>query len=109
VAEKDTDAGLPLAKAIGLLRTELLKARAEGAGAEIQLPVESMTVELTVRATRSIDGKVGFKVPIVDLEVGGGGGHERGREQTVTVVFGAPVDRDGREVKVAKASSEVKG
>ena len=65
--------GLGLAEAIGLLRDELLKARAAGAKSEIQLPVESMTVELTVTATRSVDGKAGFKVPFVEVELGGGG------------------------------------
>ena len=88
--------GLGLADAIGLLRDELLKARAAGAGSDIQLPVESMTVVLKVTATRSVDGKAGFKVPVVELELGGGAGRERGSEQTVTVVFGGPVDRDGR-------------
>ena len=38
--------GLGLADAIGLLRDELLKARAAGADSDIQLPVESMTVDL---------------------------------------------------------------
>ena len=42
--------GLGLADAIALLRDNLLKARAAGAGAEIQLPVESMTVVLKVTA-----------------------------------------------------------
>ena len=65
--------GLGLADAIALLRDDLLKARAAGAGAEIQLPVESMTVVLKVTATRSVDGKAGFKVPVVELEVSGGG------------------------------------
>ena len=45
--------GLGLSEAIGLLRDELLRARAAGAGSDIQLPVESMTVELSVTATRS--------------------------------------------------------
>jgi hypothetical protein len=101
--------GLGLSEAIGLLRGELLAARAAGAGSDIQLPVESMTVELTVTATRSVDGKAGFTVPFVNLELGGGGGRERGSEQRVTVVFGGPVDREGRPVKVAQASSERKG
>jgi Trypsin-co-occurring domain 2 len=101
--------GLGLADAIALLRDELLEARAAGAGSDIQLPVESMTVELKVTATRSVDGKAGFKVPLVDLEVGGGAGRERGSEQTVTVVFGGPVDRDGRPVKVAQESARRKG
>jgi Trypsin-co-occurring domain 2 len=101
--------GLGLADAIGLLRDELLEAHAAGAGSDIQLPVESMTVELIVTATRSVDGKAGFKVPLVDLEVGGGAGRERGSEQTVRVVFGGPVDRDGRPVKLAQESARRKG
>ena len=101
--------GLGLADAIGLLRDELLAAQAAGAGSDIQLPVESMTVELKVTATMSVDGKAGFKVPVVDLEVGGGAGRERGREQTVTVVFGGPVDSDGHPVKVTQESAQCKG
>jgi hypothetical protein len=66
-------------------------------------------VELTVRATRSVDGKARFKVPIVEVELGGGGSRERGTKQTVTVVFGDPVDREGKPVKVARASSELEG
>jgi hypothetical protein len=100
--------GLGLAEAIEALRDDLLKARAAGASSEIQLPVESMTVELTVTATRSREGKAGFKVPFVPVELGGGGSRERGTGQKVTVVFGGPVDRDGRPVKVARASSELK-
>ena len=88
--------GLGLADAIGLLRDELLQAQAAGAGSDIQLPVESMTVELKITATKSKDGKAGSKVPVVELELGGGGSQERGSEQTVTVVFGGPVDREGR-------------
>jgi hypothetical protein len=101
--------GIGLAEAIAALRDELLKARAKGAGSDIQLPVESMTVELTVTATRSAEGKAGFKVPIVELELGGGGSRQRADEQKVTVVFGGPVDRSGRPVKVAGAGNELKG
>ena len=43
------------------------------------------------------------------LELGGGGGRERGSEQKVTVVFGGPVDRAGNPVKIAQPSSERKG
>lgn len=101
--------GLGLADAIGALRDELLQARAAGSASDIQLPVESMTVELTVRASRSVDGKAGFKVPFVNLELGGGAIRERGSDHTVTVVFGGPVDREGHPVKVAQPSSEPKG
>src|SRR4029453_12108558 len=109
MGEGESGEGLGLAEAIEALRDDLLKARAAGAKSEIQLPVESMTVELTVTATRSRDGKAGFKVPIVEVELGGGGSRERGSEQTVTVVFGGPVDREGNPVKVAQDTDEFKG
>ena len=101
--------GLGLAEAIGLLRDELLQARAAGGASDIQLPVESMTVVLTVEATKSAGGKAGFKVPVVEVELGGGGSRERSSGQTVTVVFGQPVGPDGRPVKVAQASDQLKG
>jgi hypothetical protein len=101
--------GLGLAEAIASLRDDLLQARAAGANSDIQLPLESMTVELTITATREVNGKAGFKVPIVEVELGGGGSRERGTGQKVTVVFGGPVDRDGNPVKVARASNQLKG
>jgi hypothetical protein len=101
--------GLGLSEAIGLLRDELLQARASGARSDIQLPVESMTVQLQVVATRTRDGKAGFSVPIVSVELGGSAGWQREAMQTMTVVFGGPVDRDGRPVKVAQRSRERKG
>ncbi len=101
--------GIELANAIGLLREELEKARREGVGQDVQFPVDSLTVELKVAATRSADGKAGFSVPIVNVELGGSTGWQREMMQTVTVVFGPPVDRYGNPVKVAAASDEVKG
>ncbi len=98
--------GLILSEAIGLLRDELLRARAAGGGSDIQLPVESMTVELSVTATRSADGKTVFTVPVEDVQPGGAGSGERGLQQKVTVVFGGPVDADGQPVKVASSGIE---
>jgi hypothetical protein len=100
--------GLGLADAIGSLRDALLQARAAGGDSDIQLPVESMTVQLQVVATRSRDGKAGFSVPIVNVEVGGSAGWQRQMMQTVTVVFGGPLDRDGNPVKVVQKSSDRK-
>ena len=108
MVDKRSVDGLGLAEAIESLRDDLLKARVAGAGSEIQLPVESMTVELTVTATREVNGKAGFKVPIVEVELSGGGSRERGTGQKVTVVFGGPMDREGNPVKVAQATSELK-
>ena len=105
---RDAAAGIGLADAIAMLRNDLLQAREAGGGSDIQLPVQSMTVELKVTATRKVDGKAGFKVPIVDVELGGSVGWQRDNLQTVTVVFSEPVDRDGRPVKVAQATSELK-
>ncbi|MFJ4620772.1 trypco2 family protein [Streptomyces sp. NPDC088812] len=101
--------GIGLAEAIGILRDELLRARAAGAGSAVQLPVESMTVELTVTASRSVDGKAGFKVPFVGADLGVGRARGEGTEQRVTVVFGGPVDGHGRPVRIAGSSAEPKG
>ncbi len=101
--------GLGLSEAIELLRDELLRARAAGAVSDIQLPVESMTVELNVTVTMSADGRPRFTVPVMDLQLGGGVSRERESQQRVTVVFGGPVDREGRPVKVASGSSERSG
>ena len=46
-------------------------------------------------ASRSVDGKVGFKVPFVEVELGGGRTRGQGAGQRVTVVFGGPVDEQG--------------
>ena len=101
--------GIGLADAIGMLRAEVLSAHAVAAGSAVQFPVASMTLELKVVATRSADGKVGFCVPFVNVELGGAAGWQRETTQTVTVIFGSPVDRDGNPVKVAGSSNELKG
>ncbi len=101
--------GIGLADAITLLRDELVKAREAGVGQDVQFPVDSLTIELKVAATRSVDGKAGFSVPIANLGLGGSAAWQRETMQTVTVVFGRPVDRDGNPLKVASASDEVKG
>src|SRR3954469_23718270 len=98
------EAGLALAEAIEAIRDDLVAARAAGAGQDIQLPVESLTVELHVTATRTRGGKAGFRVPFVGAELGGGAGSTRESVQTVTVTFGEPVDRSGNPVKVAQGS-----
>jgi hypothetical protein len=106
---QDPKTELGLAEAVEALRDGLLQARATGAGSDIHLPVQSMTVELKVTATRKADGKAGFKVPIVNVELGGSAGWQKDTLQPVTVVFSEPVDRDGRPVKVAQATGELKG
>lgn len=106
MAGTDVEQGLGLADAIRLIRDDLLTARAEGANQDIQLPVASLTVELHVAATRTREGKAGFRVPFIEAELGGKLGSERESMQKVTVTFGEPVDRNGNPVKVARGSDE---
>jgi hypothetical protein len=51
--------GMDLAVAIESLRDSLLQARAAGASKAIQLPIESMTIELEVAATVDKEGTSG--------------------------------------------------
>lgn len=103
------DDGIGLAIAIALLRDDLLAAQAAAAGSAIQLPIESMSVELKIVATKSADGKAGFKVPIVSAELGASGGWKQESTQSVTLTFGSPVDLNGNPVKVASSADGLKG
>jgi hypothetical protein len=100
--------GIGLAEALEALRAELASAQAEAAGKDVQFPVETLTVELKVGVTKTKDGKVGFRVPMVGAELGGSVGYDRETVQTVTLVLGAPVDREGRPRKVARSSEQRK-
>jgi Trypsin-co-occurring domain 2 len=100
--------GIGLADALEGLRAELASAQAKAAGTDIQFPIETLTVELKVGVTRSAEGKAGFRVPFVGAELGGSAGYDRETLQTVTLVMGAPLDRDGRPVRVAQASQQRK-
>jgi Trypsin-co-occurring domain 2 len=107
VGSKASDIGL--SEAIQGLRAELAAAMTAGAGETIQFPIEKMTVELRIMATKGVDGKAGFRVPIINVELGGDANRQRENTQTVTIEFGSPVDREGRPVKVASASDQMKG
>lgn len=99
--------GIDLSEAITKLRADLIKAREAGADDEIQFPVESLTLELKVTATRSKDGTAGFYIPIVQAQVGGTIGSGNEQTQTVTIVFGEPVDKQGRPAKIARPGQHV--
>lgn len=101
--------GIGLAEAIETLRDALLQARASGGHKAIQLPIESMTIQLEVAATVDKEGKAGFSVPVVNLEFGGSAGVQNQSTQTVTIVFKEPVDRAGNPVPVASATDEREG
>ncbi len=95
--------GVGLNEAIASVRADLLAARLDGADADIQLPVASLTIELTVVAMKGADGKAGvkFKVPLFEADLGGGATWKNEATQKVIVQFSEPVDRNGNPVKVA--------
>jgi hypothetical protein len=102
-----TDIGLD--DALEALRGELESAWKKAAGQDLQFPVETLTVELKVGVTKRADGRTGFKVPLVGAEFGASAGYNRETMQTITLVLGSPVDREGRPVKVAASTHELKG
>jgi hypothetical protein len=101
--------GIGLAAAIKMLRDDVLTARTSAAGSGVYFPVTAITLELKVAATRSADGKAGFSIPFVNVELGGSASWQRDTMQTVTVTFGSPVDKFGDPVRVSEASDELKG
>jgi hypothetical protein len=101
--------GIGLADAIEMLRAEVLAAHTNAAGAAMQFPIETLTVQLKVGLTKLADGKAGFKVPFVGAEVGASAGLHQETTQTVTLVLGPPVDQRGRPVAVAEATDKLKG
>lgn len=103
----EPEQGIGLADAIAMLRAEVLSAHAAAAGSPVQFPIASMVVELRVAATRSLNGKAGFCVPFVNLQLGGEAGWQRDSMQTVTITFESPVDGDGNPVKVARSSEQI--
>lgn len=96
---------LGLAEAIIEIKKGLAEAQAAATPSGLRLPMKSVTVELKVVAMKSADAKAGFKVPVVNLELGGGGAISHEQTHTITVVFDAPVDAYGQPVKIGKASN----
>ena len=101
--------GVDLADAIEMLRSEVREAHKNSADADVQFPIQTLTVELKVGLTKKADGKLGFKVPFFGAEMGASAGLAAESAQTVTLVLGPPVDPHGRPVKVGQASDKPKG
>ncbi len=98
--------GMGLAEAICQIKADLAEAQTTPTGKEMRLPVKSVTVELKVVATTSADTRAGFKVPFVDLELGGSAALSAEHTHTITVVFDTPIDEYGDPVKVGKFDDE---
>ena len=97
--------GLGLADALELLRAELAAAQEKALGHDLQFPIQTLTVELKLRVTRSKEGKAGFR-SVFGGRVRASAGRDREDVQTVTLVLGAPVDDDGRPVRIARRSHD---
>jgi hypothetical protein len=100
--------GVGLADAVEMLRAELLEAQEKASQSKIQFPIRSLTFELKVVATRSANGKAGFRVPFVNAELGAATQAQREATQTVTVEFGSPVNERGEPINVAAISNQLK-
>jgi hypothetical protein len=108
-SENEALEGVGLAEALEALRADLAVAQAEATGSDLQLPVQSVTIELTVAVTKAVDGKAGFRVPVLGAELGASGSWEAASTQKLTVTLGTPVDAAGQPVKIARTSSQQKG
>ena len=109
MVDQDGVQGIGLQEAIESIRHDLVAARASGEDSDVRFPVTSVTVQLQVVAASTAGGKGGFRVPVVNLELGAEGSRRWENTSTVTVVLGSPVDRSGAPIKVAKQSSTPKG
>ncbi len=100
--------GVGLAQAIEMLRQDIAAAQQTAQESGIQFPVQSLTVELKVALTKQADGKLGFQVPFLGMELGASAGLLREATQTVTLVLGPPVDRQGRPCLVSQITDQIK-
>jgi hypothetical protein len=97
--------GLDLADAIEELRNQLELARIRAVNADIQFPITSATVELQFVAVKEGKGKAGFKVPVINLELGASGSTSHEVTHRISIEFGSPVTSDGKPVRVDRVSS----
>ena len=90
--------GVPLAKAIEDLRSELLGALAEGQGKPLRFRLKPVELELSIAMTWKGEANAGVKFWV--LELGAKGGAERTGTHKLKLVL-EPVDKDGKEIFVS--------
>jgi hypothetical protein len=95
---------ISLTDTIEAVRRELAESVRTAADKEIRFPVGEITLEFQVGVTKAGEGSTGVNVWV--LQFGAGGSYSRETMQTVTVTLGAPVDRDGRPIKVTSGSGD---
>ena len=101
--------GTDLADAIEMLRAQIEAAHSKAAAADVQFPIQSLTVTLNVGLTHEAGGKIGFKVPFWGAGAEVSGDVKRATTQTLTLVLGPPVNRAGQPVNVGQGSSQKPG
>jgi len=97
-------AGIGLSEAIAAVRAELTAAVEQGGNADFQFPVDGVEIEFRVATTK--EGQTGGKARVLVLEWDASGRAAQESEHTVKVSLGAPVDRAGEVLKVARQSNE---
>ncbi len=93
-----------LVETIEALRSELAAAVEKAQGQEIQFPIGSVQLEFQVGVTWDTEAKAGVRFWV--LELGASGGYANESVQKVTLNLEAPVDAEGRTVKVTRRSKE---
>ena len=91
-----------LVETIDALRSELAEAVKKAQGQDIQFPIGSVQLEFQVGVTRDVEAKGGVKFWV--LELGASGSYANESVQKVTLNLEAPVDDEGRAVKVTRRS-----
>lgn len=99
------DSAIGLADAIEDLREQLELARSRVKADGITFPIRSVTVELQMVAAKEGEGKAGFKVPVIDLELGAAGRVSREATHRVVIEFATPVTASGEAIRVDRIST----
>src|SRR5438046_10416790 len=89
-----------LVETIDALRSELAEAVKKAKGQEIQFPIGSIQLEFQVGVTWDTEAKGGVRFWV--LELGASGSYANESVQKVTINLEAPVDDEGRPVKVTR-------
>ena len=93
-----------LVETIDALRSELAAAVEKAQGQEIQFPIGSVQLEFQVGVTWDAEATGGVKFWV--LELGASGSYANESVQKVTLNLEAPVDAEGRAVKVTRRSQQ---
>ncbi len=89
-----------LSEVIEALQSELAQAMKRAQGQAIQFPIGSVQLEFQVGVTRDTEAKAGVKFWV--LELGASGSYANESVQKVTLNLEAPVNTEGKTVKVTR-------